>query len=160
MFPKLSFKIKFLFSTQRVADLPKSGAFRIVYLFQDKNTVQARIQASVQSQDSGVCFLFSSVPKSFSLLLHYQINYFPCKGSSFKVFHYSVLTIVGNLSKPAERQPLSQEAAHEVDGFIHYCGRIALTQPIHADVPGASTYAAQNAATTTSCAAKAIMCSE
>lgn len=47
MFPKLSFKIKFLFSTQRVADLPKSGDFRVGYLFQDKNTVQARIQASV-----------------------------------------------------------------------------------------------------------------
>lgn len=47
MFPKLSFKIKFLFSTQRVADLPESGASGVGYLFQDKNTVRARIQASV-----------------------------------------------------------------------------------------------------------------
>lgn len=53
-----------------------------------------------------------------------------------------------------------RKAVHEVDGFIHYWGRIALTSPIHADVPGASTYMAQNAATTTSSAAKTIMGSE
>lgn len=53
-----------------------------------------------------------------------------------------------------------REAVHEVDGFIYFWERIALTSLIHTAVPGASTYMAQNAATTTSSAAKTIMCSE
>lgn len=53
-----------------------------------------------------------------------------------------------------------REAVHEVDGFLYCWGRIALTLLIHTAVPGASTYMAQNAATTTSSAAKTIMCSE
>lgn len=53
-----------------------------------------------------------------------------------------------------------REAVREVDGFRYCWERIALTSLIHTAVPGASTYMAQNAATTTSSAAKTIMCSE
>lgn len=66
----------------------------------------------------GICFLFSSVTKSFSLPLCCKINYFLYKGPSFKVLHYSVLIILGNLSKSTERQPLSQRGC-SWSGWFH-----------------------------------------
>lgn len=102
-----------------MANLPKNDAFRRDDLFHDENTVRVCTRAlSLVLGLGGVGFLFSSVTKSFSLPLRCSINYFLCKGPSFKVLHYSVLTILGNLSKSTKRQPLSQRGC-SWSGWFH-----------------------------------------
>lgn len=144
-----------------MANLPKNDAFRTDDLFHDENTVRACTHAfSLVLRLGGVGFCFQvslnlSPCSSTARLIIFRTRALLSKSSIILFWPYW-----GTYPSQQKGSLYHREAVHEVDGFIHYWGRIALTSPIHADVPGASTYMAQNAATTTSSAAKTIMYSE